>query len=57
MRDNDVRHELAHQRSPHPLSDVITYPLMRELFALTKSSVAVAIDRQNFVVDFEPKQI
>jgi len=39
------------------MSDVITYPLMQELFAFTKSDVDMEIDRQNFVVDFQAKQI
>jgi len=30
---------------------------VRELFAIRKSSVEGAIDQQNFVVDFGPKQI
>ena len=39
------------------MCEAITYPLMRELFALIKSDVALKIDRQNFVVDIQSKQI
>jgi len=36
---------------------VITYPLIRETFALLESNVVCRIDRQYFGVDFESKQI
>ena len=39
------------------MRDVITYPLLQELFAITKSDVEARFDRQNFGVDFESKQI
>jgi hypothetical protein len=39
------------------MRDVITYPLMHELFAFMKSELKVEIDQQNFVVDFQSKQI
>jgi hypothetical protein len=39
------------------MREVITYPLMEELFAILESSVAVRIAQQNFVVDFYSKQI
>jgi hypothetical protein len=39
------------------MHDVITYPLIQELFAITKSDVEAAIDQRNFGVDFESKQI
>lgn len=39
------------------MSDVITYPLMRELFAFKKIEVVVAIDRDNVTADFPSKQI
>ena len=38
-------------------SEVITYPLIQETFALLESNVDSQIDRQNFGVDFESKQI
>lgn len=39
------------------MCELITYPLIQELFAITKSDVEAEIDRQNFGVDFESKQI
>jgi hypothetical protein len=39
------------------MSDVITYPLIQELFALLESDLEREIDRQKLVVDFEAKQI
>ena len=33
------------------------YPLVRELFALLISDIAVEIDLQNFAVDIQSKQI
>ncbi len=48
--------QLRHNSQPHHVHDVITYPLVRELFAFTKSAIEVTINRQNFGVNFEPKQ-
>jgi hypothetical protein len=39
------------------MSDAMTYPPIQELFALLESDLEREIDRQNLVLDFEPKQI
>ena len=49
--------QLRHKTKPRLTLDAITYPLMHELFAITKSDVPRVIDRQNFGDDFESKQI
>jgi len=48
-----LRHKI-YSRNP---SDVITYPLIQETFALLESNVECEIDPQNFGVGFRSKQI
>ena len=49
--------QFRHRKYSLQTSDVITYPLIQETFALLESNVESQIDRQNFEVDFESKQI
>ena len=49
--------QFRHRKYSLQTSDVITYPLIQETFALLESNVESQIDRQNFGVDFESKQI
>ena len=39
------------------MRDVITYPLMHELFAFRKRYVEAEVNQQNFGVDFHSKQV
>jgi len=49
--------QFRHKKHLLQASDVITYPLIQETFALLESNVELRINRQNFGVDFESKQI
>jgi len=49
--------QLRHTKHSLQTSNVITYPLIQETFALLESNVEWQIDRQNFGVDFQAKQI
>ncbi|HEU4933640.1 MAG TPA: hypothetical protein VFT48_16260 [Pyrinomonadaceae bacterium] len=54
---SDALATIQTQKHSLQVSDVITYPLIQETFALLESNVESQIDRQNFGVDFESKQI
>ena len=49
--------QFRHKKHSLQVSDAITYPLIKEMFALLESNVECWIDRQNLGVDFESKQI
>jgi hypothetical protein len=49
--------QFRHKKLTLQMSDVITYPVIQETFALLESNVECHLDRQNFGVDFKSKQI
>lgn len=49
--------QLRHISELQQTCDAITYPLMSEFFNLLERDLESTIDRQNFGVDFESKQI
>jgi hypothetical protein len=49
--------QFRHKKLTLQMSDVITYPVIQETFALLESNVECHMDRQNFGVDFKSKQI
>ena len=49
--------QFRHKKYSVIASDVITYPLIQEMFAFVESNLESAIDRQYFGVGFRSKQI